>query len=101
MATLSELFGLVNDPVLTQKTEAACLVAAGAIMAEAGATANHANRLKWAKSVSSDPVTQGTRMLRLLLATNNAATLAQITGAADATIQTAVNAAVDVLADGS
>ena len=101
MATLTELYGLINDPTLTQKTEAACLVAAGVIMAESSGTANHANRLKWAKSVSQDPVTQGTRMLRLLLATNSAATLAQITGASDSTIQTAVNGAIDVLADGT
>lgn len=101
MATLLEIYGLVNDPSLTQKTEAACLVAAGVIMGENAGTSNHANRLKWAKSVAGDPVTQGQRMLRLLLATYSGQLLPAITGATDAAIQSAVNAAVDTLADGT
>ena len=70
-------------------------------MGEATGTTNHANRLKWAKKVFGDPVGQGNLMLRAVLAANNAATLSQITGASDSTIQTAVTAAVDVLADGT
>jgi hypothetical protein len=101
MATLAELFSELNDPVLQQKTNAACLVAANLVTTEAAGTANHANRLKWAKRVFQDPVGQGLLMLRAVLAANNAATLAQITGASDATIQSAVNAAIDVLADGT
>ncbi len=101
MATLAELASELNDGPLTDKCKAACLVAASVVMAESAGTTNHANRLKWAKKVFADPVTQGTLMLRAVLAQNNTATLAQITGAADATIQSAVTAAVDVLADGT
>lgn len=101
MATLTELSSLLNDGPLTDKTKAACLVAAQAIITENSGTTNHANRLKWAKKVFQDPVSQGTLMLRAVLAANSTATLTQINSASDSTIQTAVNAAVDVVADGS
>ncbi len=100
MATLTELSSLINDGPLTDKTKSACLVASQAIILESTGTANHVNRLKWAKKVFQDPVSQGTLMLRAVLAANSTATLAQINSAADATIQTAVNNAVDVVADG-
>lgn len=100
MATLAELSGFLNDPSLTSKCNAACLVAAAAIINEDAGTANHANRLLWAKKVFQDPVGQGTLMLRAVLALNSTATTAQITGAADATIQSAVNTAVNVVATG-
>ncbi len=101
MATLAELASELNDPILTDRCKAACLVAAAVVMAESSGTANHANRLKWSKKVFADPVGQGTLMVRAVLAQNNTATLAQITSADDASVQTAVNAAVDVLADGT
>lgn len=101
MATLSELAGLLQDPILGAKCKAACLVAAQAIQVEAGATANHANRIKWAKAVFVDPDGWGVKLLRAVLAANASATLAQINAAADSTIQTAVNAAVDTFADGT
>lgn len=101
MATLTEIASLLNDPVLADKTKAACLVAAQAVQVESAGTTNHANRIKWAKKVFADPATAGTQMLRAVLAANAGATLAQINAAADATIQTAVNAAVDTFADGS
>lgn len=101
MATLTELSSLLNDPTLTSKCNAACLVAASAIIGENSGTSNHANRLLWAKKVFQDPVSQGQLMLRAVLAANNAATLTAINTASDATIQSAVNAAVDVVANGS
>lgn len=100
MATLTELSSLLNDPALTDKCRGAVLIAAQSIMVESAGTANHANRLKWAKKVFADPSGQAQLMLRAVLAANNAATLAQINSASDPTIQSAVNAAVDVLADG-
>lgn len=48
-----------------------------------------------------DPVKAGDDMLKAVLAANSAAALASITGAADGTIQDAVNAAVNVFADGN
>lgn len=100
MATLAELSGLLNDPTLAAKVKSACLVAAQAIQVESGTTANHANRIKWAKRVFVDPDSAGVQLLRAVLAANATATLAQINTASDATIQSSVNAAVDTFADG-
>jgi hypothetical protein len=101
MATLYEIWTLLEDPALRQKVSAACLIAAEAIRTESDQTANHANRLKWAKATLQSPVQAGQQMLRAVLAANVSATLAQITGASDATIQTAVNNAVNIFADGT
>lgn len=101
MATLTEIFGVLNSGPLAEKVAAACLVAAQAVMAESAGTTNHANRLKWALAVLHNPAAAGVNMLRAVVAANNSATLAQITGASDATIQSAVNNAVDTFADGS
>lgn len=101
MATLSELWTLLEDPALKEKVSAACLVAAEAIRTEDDQTANHTNRLKWAKGVMTDPVKAGDDMLKAVLAANAGASLASITGATDATIQTAVDAAVNIFADGT
>jgi len=101
MATLSEIWTLLEDPTLKEKVSAACLVAAEAIRTEDSGTANHANRLKWAKSVLKNPVQAGDDMLKAVLAANSSASLAAITGASDSTIQTAVDAAVNIFADGT
>lgn len=101
MATLAELWTLMEDPTLKEKVSSACLVAAEAIRVEDSQTANHTNRLKWAKAAMLDPVKAGDDMLKAVLAANSAAALASITGAADGTIQDAVNAAVNVFADGN
>lgn len=101
MATLAEIWTLLEDPTLKEKVSAACLIAAEAIRVEDSGTANHANRVKWAKAVLKDPVSAGDDMLKAVLAANNSATLGQITGASDATIQSAVSAAVNIFADGN
>lgn len=101
MATLAEISTLLNDGPLNDKCKAACLVAANAIQVESDATANHANRLKWAKKALTDPTSVGTQMLRAVLGANASATLAQINAASDTTIQNAVNAAVNTFADGT
>jgi len=101
MATLTEIATLLNDPGLNDKCKSACLIAAQAIQVEAAGTTNHANRLKWAKKVFTDPVSAGTDLLRAVLAANNTAPLASIQAATDSQIQTAVNAAVDTFADGT
>lgn len=101
MATLAELWTLLEDPALKEKVSAAALVAAEAIRVEDTQTANHANRLKWAKGVFTNPVQAGDDLLKAVLAANNAAAIGAIQGASDSTIQTAVNAAVDIFADGN
>lgn len=101
MATYSELlFASVND-TLKQKILVACVIAAETVRTEAGATANHANRLIWAKAVNANPENEAKRMMWPVLAQNQAQTLAVILAATDASVQTAVNAAIDVFATGS
>ena len=100
MATYAEIRSLFNHDSLRNLIEVAVIVAAEKIRTEDAGTANHANRLVWAKSVFESPTGAATRMLMALLATNRALTVVQITGATDASIQTAVDAAVNVFADG-
>lgn len=100
MATYAELLTASENSTLNQKIRVACIIAAEAIRTESGATTNHANRLVWAKAVFANPNAEAQRMLWAVLAQNKDATLAAITGATDAAVQTAVNAAVDVFATG-
>jgi len=101
MATYDELLSAAEHPGLNNKIRVACVVAAETVRTEAGSTTNHANRMLWAKAVFLNPVTEAQRMLWAVLAQNKTATLAQITGATDATVQTAVNNAIDVFATGA
>lgn len=100
MATYAELSNVAKtgDGVLRSRVQFACIVAAHAIASESDATPNHVNRLKWAKAVMADPELEAKRMLWFALAANKAATLAQIDAATDASIQTIVDAAVNLFA---
>ena len=100
MATYDELLQANANTGLLNKVRVAVVVAATNIMTEADTTANHANRMLWAKSVFSDPAEAGQKMMWPVLAQNKAATLAQIVAADDATVQTKVDAAVNVFANG-
>lgn len=100
MATYTELRGLINDPTLKDKISVALLIAAETIRTEDPQTTNHANRVKWAKKVLQDPDGNADDMLRALLAQNASLTVAQIQGVTDANLQTAVNNAVNLFADG-
>lgn len=101
MATYAELLTASENATLRNKMRVAVVIAAEKVRTESGATANHANRLAWAKAVFADPDGAARSMMWPVLAQNAAATLAQITGATDATVQTAVDAAVDVFATGA
>jgi hypothetical protein len=94
MATYIELIQAQADTTLRQRVAVACVVAADVIRTEAIDTANHTARLAWAKKVYDSPQTTASSMLWSVLAQNKSATLAQITGATDAALQTAVDAAV-------
>ena len=96
MATYAELLSASEDTTLKNKVRVALTIAAEAIRTEAAATTNHAARLAWAKTVSLNPAQYVDPMLRAVLAQNTGATLASILSATDATVQSAVNAAVDV-----
>lgn len=101
MATLSELNGLLNDPVLSEKVGGACIKAAVDVKNEADTTANHANRLKWAKKIFSDTVGERVKVMRYVVAANAALALAAIQALSDTDIQSHVNASIDCFADGS
>ena len=98
MATLLELLKAAQNDDLKQKVRAACMIAANMIMKEDPPPVNHAVRLAWARSVYENPEAIGKKMLWAVIAQNNAVALSAITGASDAAVQTAVNAAVDLFA---
>lgn len=96
MATYSELLILASNEALFNKVRVACWVAADTVRAEPDTTPNHANRIKWAKSVFENPDKVAQDMVYAVLAQNKDATAASITGASDAQVQAAVDNAVDV-----
>ena len=101
MATYAALFDIANNNTLLARMTAAVALQAEAIRNEAGATANHANRLIWAKGAYIDPRGTAQRMMWAVLAQNATATKAQILAATDAALLSAVAAAVDVFATGA
>ena len=98
MATYAELLTASANDALNNKLRVAVVVAAEVVRTELTSVANHAARMTWAKAVFADPDREAKRMLWAVLAQNKDATLAAITGASDATVQTAVNNAIDVFA---
>lgn len=100
MATYSELFELRSDSTLRNRVAVACIVAAETIRNELDTVPNHANRLIWAADVFADPKPHAVRMLWELLAANKDATSEAITTATDMSIQTKVDATVDLFATG-
>lgn len=98
MATYAELLTAAENEPLRQKIRVACWVAADVVRAEVDTTPNHANRMLWAREVFKNPDLVAAQMVTAVLAQNRAATLAQITGASDSAVQTAVNDAINLLA---
>lgn len=101
MATYAELFELRGNSTLRNRVAVAMIIAAETIRGEDGGTVNHANRLLWAKDVFEGGLSQAQDMLAAVLAANESATVAQITGATDAGIQANVDAVVDIFATGA
>lgn len=101
MATYAEIYDLTAHSALRNRVTVACTVAAYAINGEDAATPNHTNRLIWAARVFADPTAEAQRMYPVILAANAAATVAQITGAADADILAAVQGVVNLFATGA
>lgn len=101
MASYAELLSIATGPTgqdLRTRLRVAVVVAADVVRAENSATPNHANRLAWARNVLQDPDREAQRMLWAVLAQNRVLSVAVITGASDEAVQTAVNAAIDLLA---
>jgi hypothetical protein len=101
MATYLELRNLYAHGDLVNRVEVACIVAAEKIRVESDATANHANRALWAKETFGDTRGVASKMLMAVLAANRTLTVAQLVGATDDAIQTAVDNAVNIFATGS
>lgn len=99
MATYAELLTIATTgDAFKQKIKVACVVACDVIRAEDAGTTNHAARLAWARATLANPDAAAAQMVLAVLAQNRAYTAAQIAGADDATVQAAVNNAVNLLA---
>lgn len=105
MASYIEIRNLINDSTLRNRTEAGVIVAGQGVMDDVtnfpsptADTVLQQDRLAWAARAFNSPREEARKMLMSVLAANKGATVAQITGASDATLQTNVNAAVDLLA---
>ncbi len=94
MATLTELQDLSQNNELRGKIERTITIKALTITKEATPSAD---RFQWASSALSSPGQQVPLMLNYVLAENAGATVAQIIGSTDSSIQNNVNSAVDAL----
>lgn len=97
MATYFELHDLMSSSTvgdLRRRLRVAIVIKANAV---AEAASPPAAAKEWARNALRDPQQFEDMVLRYVLADNAAATVSQITGASDAQVQTAVNAAVDSL----
>lgn len=101
MATYDELLTIATTgDVLIRKMRVAAVIAAEKVRTEVDTTPNHANRLKWAKATFQNSEGAARDLLWIVLAQNKTASSAAILGATDALVQTAADAAIDVLAQG-
>lgn len=105
MATYTEIRALYGDEELTKKVEVAVTIAAQKIASgnDSGSpfdqtAGKHELRVQWAKQAIASTGTTAGHVLKLVLAANNTLTVAQINGATDAAIQTAVESVIDALA---
>lgn len=98
MATLTELNQFlgseIDASVMRNKIMGALLVAAQSIIVNASATVP---QKAWARACFSDPSQFREQAFNAMLASNNTATVVQITSATDLQVQTAINAALPAL----
>ena len=100
MATYAELLTLSTNETLIKKIKVAVVVAAEMVRTENIATDKHAERMLWAKKVYENPDLEAQRMVWAVLAHKDVAA-SVIQTADDATVQAAVNNAVNVFATGA
>lgn len=99
MATYTELFSLINNDDLHNRLAVAVAIAADGVRTDGAPPANQVARLVWAKEATRNPLDMANRMFWQLIAQNEAAALAAITGASDAALLTAVQTSIDLFAD--
>lgn len=97
MATYAELRSLFSDSDLRNKMSVAVVIAANTIAQ--GSTFTDAE-YAWAQRAFQSPDREADKVLLIALAENSMATVAQIQGASDATLQASANSAVAVLSRG-
>lgn len=104
MATFDEMLSIATTQTgaqLAARVQVAVVISAIKITKEAvDADPNHANRLKWAKSVFQNSAGAARDVLWYVIGNNQTATATAIAGASDALIQTNVDLAVNALAQG-
>jgi len=98
MASYEDVRDLFADDALLNKTEVAVIVAADAITQNLATETTE--RVAWAQRAVTSPREEAKKCLRRILGKNNAQTVANILGASDSSIQTAVDETVDLLAKG-
>lgn len=100
MASYEEIYNLKNETALRNKISVACVVAADKIRQEDVAVENHANRIIWAERAFADPDAKAKQMMWALLAANNALDKEVILTAGDDLIQSKVDDAINIVAQG-
>ena len=108
MATLNELRGFFagdDGSILRNKIQSALILAAEIVQAgnDDGApysqvAGDHDKRVTWALTVFGNTEEHAQKFLEMVLAKNKTATVAQINGASDSTINTNVEESVDFFA---
>ena len=97
MATYQEIRAIwsdVSSDALKLQVDVATVIAAEAKLSDGAATAA---QQKWAGAFLSNPKGEAKKALLAVIASNKDATIAQMQGATDATVQTKVDAVVDGL----
>lgn len=93
MASYTELRNLFSDDAFKNKVDIATVIAANNLLSGTPTTAQQV----WAAKVFDSPRSESKKALMAVLAENSGLTTAQILGASDANIQTAVDGVVDAL----
>src|SRR3990167_6199303 len=96
MATYTELRNLFDNPVLRGRVETAVVVTANAIAA--AVVTETAARKTWANKALLNTEQEARLVLKLALAQNKSASVAQINAVSDSALQTIVENAVALLA---
>jgi len=94
MATLTELVTLFSDSGLRNRITAAAIIKAQTVLVDANAPTA---RKAWAETCLSNTTGTVEMLFKYVLAASKEASLANITGASDEAIQSAVNAAIDAV----
>jgi len=98
MATYDELYTLRGDGPLQKKISVALAVSIDGIRTEAGSTNGHASRVTWAGEALGNIFGESKKALFAVLAANKGSTVAQIKSASDSTVQSNVDAVINILA---